>query len=178
MSPAETLKIAQFRQLLKRTPAPEERLEIEGFIEEESGNPKRARASQGSPMPPTFWFRLNRTALRLRSPCSRWASAGWGWMKTDFAPQGLRRAEDRQSATGERQRDQALLSTLSAGDRTECEGLVEIFVQAELDVITPEGLRSAADKYEEAGRDQPSGDGVTGLLFAAILRERAATLTM
>ncbi len=76
----------------------------------------------------------------------------------------------------ERERDQALLATLAAGDRAECEVLVDIFIEAEVHVITPAALRRAADYYECAGRSKPCSDGITGLLFAAILRERAAAL--
>ena len=79
---------------------------------------------------------------------------------------------------GEREQDQALIATLPAADRVEFEGLVESFVRRELAVVTPAVLRRAADRFEDAGRDKPCCDGVTGLLFAAFLRERAAAILM
>lgn len=79
---------------------------------------------------------------------------------------------------GEREDDQALIATLTVGDRQEFEGLVESFVRRELVAVTPAVLRRAADRFEDAGRGKPCCDGVTGLLFAAFLRERAAAFLM
>ena len=79
---------------------------------------------------------------------------------------------------GERDDDQALIETLPAGERQEFEGLVESFVRRELVVVTPAVLRSAADRFEHAGSGKPCCDGLTGLLFAAFLRERAAAILM
>jgi hypothetical protein len=78
---------------------------------------------------------------------------------------------------GDHERDQALLATLPRGLRCECEVLVDEFIASKLVVITSETLQQAADRYEEAGLRQPSSDGRTGLLFAAILRQRAIALT-
>lgn len=76
----------------------------------------------------------------------------------------------------EREQDQALIATLAAGDRAEFEVLVESFVRRELAVVTPQLLRRAADMFDAAGRGKPCCDGASGLVFAAFLRERAATL--
>jgi hypothetical protein len=78
----------------------------------------------------------------------------------------------------EREQDQALIKTLSAGDRAEFEALVEGFVRRELADPTPAGLRRAADSFEHVCRGKPCSDGATGLLFAAFLRERAAALVV
>ncbi|HKT55027.1 MAG TPA: hypothetical protein VJP88_11300 [Caulobacteraceae bacterium] len=78
---------------------------------------------------------------------------------------------------GDHDRDELLLATLPRGLRAECEVLVDGFIAARLTVVTREALHQAADRYEETGLRQPSGDGRTGLLFAAILRQRASALT-
>jgi hypothetical protein len=76
----------------------------------------------------------------------------------------------------ERERDQALLSALPRGDRAEFEVLVDLYIQTELRVITSEVLCRAAAVYEDRCNCLPCNDGMSGLLFAAILRERAAAL--
>jgi hypothetical protein len=77
-----------------------------------------------------------------------------------------------------REQDRALLSSLEPDDREICEAIVDDFIEAELRVATPAALRMAADLFDEAGRSKPPGQGITGLLIAAILRERAAVLLM
>ncbi len=76
----------------------------------------------------------------------------------------------------EHERDLLLLAGLSRGQRAECEGLVDRYIEAELAVVTRGRLRRAAADYEAVGRAQPCTDGASALWFAAILRERAAAL--